>query len=152
MASGGNHDYRANFISRKCWPPNPALHWHKRLVLATRLANDAPDAPGLSHPPRKYHPTWVVFSWRRERDSNPRYLAAHRFSRAASSTTPAPLRAKPRITQGNVGESFARAASIAPLLRLLISSQASLHEISFGSANHFCTSPCRIFGVIAYLL
>ena len=29
--------------------------------------------------------------WRRERDSNPRSLAAYRFSRAASSTTPAPL-------------------------------------------------------------
>ena len=32
-----------------------------------------------------------ICTWRRERDSNPRSLAAYRFSRAASSTTPAPL-------------------------------------------------------------
>ena len=32
--------------------------------------------------------------WRRERDSNPRWVAPYRFSRAASSTTPAPLQIK----------------------------------------------------------
>ena len=34
----------------------------------------------------------VVFSWRRDRDSNPGYLAAHTRSRRANSTTLAPLR------------------------------------------------------------
>ena len=39
----------------------------------------------------KTRPRSRALSWRRERDSNPRWIAPYRFSRAASSTTPAPL-------------------------------------------------------------
>ena len=85
------------------------------------------------------------FLWRRERDSNPRYLAAYRFSRAASSTTPAPLHALSILPESSL---FLGTASSAPLSRwkmLAISAwpylgmprmparKSALH-------NHSCTS------------
>lgn len=40
----------------------------------------------------KIRPNGRIFSWRRDRDSNPGYLAVHTRSRRANSTTLAPLR------------------------------------------------------------
>ena len=58
----------------------------------------------------------VSMTWRRERDSNPRSLAAYRFSRAASSTTPAPLRVVCLHYNRCAAERKYRAADILELL------------------------------------
>ena len=55
---------------------------------------DFAQACGLAHPSDKKIPFFegsFLSVWRRERDSNPRYLAVYTLSRRASSATPAPL-------------------------------------------------------------
>ena len=75
----------------------------------------------------KIRPNGRIFSWRRDRDSNPGYLAVHTRSRRANSTTLAPLHALSHSI--SLYLPCSRRASIAPpvapLFRLLIHVRAS---------------------------
>ncbi len=68
-------------FSLHCATPNP------RYILLGAKSEVTDPAPQQE----KRRPHGRLFPWRRGRDSNPRNLAAHRFSRAANSTTLAPL-------------------------------------------------------------
>ena len=86
---GGNLKICKEFFWRGAsWADLPA---RRRGLYFSAVLLKMGSSPAVKLRQTKQRPDGLFFVWRTERDSNPRRLAPYRFSRAASSTTPAPL-------------------------------------------------------------